>query len=70
MTMLYEIMKKENRDIKVQIRITNAEKVLLDKLVETNRELTISRIFRDSIHENCEKFGIKEDAGVGNFTIG
>ena len=60
---------KENKDIKVQIRITPTEKVLLDKLVATNRELTISRLFRDSLHENCQKLGIKSD-GVGDFTIG
>lgn len=50
---------KETKDIKVQIRITPTEKTLLAKLVEINKELTISKLFRQALHENCEKLGIK-----------
>lgn len=60
-------MNKENRNIKVQIRITPTEKALLDKLTATNKELTISRLFRNSLHESCEKLGIKlEDNSIVN----
>ena len=60
-------MKKDKKDIKVQIRMTLDEKKLLEKLVATNKELTISKILRDSIKEKCEKLGIKlEDTDIAN----
>jgi len=69
-------MKKDKKDIKVQIRMTLDEKKLLEKLVATNKELTISKILRDSIKEKCEKLGIKledtdiaNNGNVGSFTI-
>jgi hypothetical protein len=69
-------MKKDKKDIKVQIRMTVDEKKLLEKLVATNKELTISKILRDSIKEKCEKLGIKledidivNNGNVGSFTI-
>ena len=69
-------MKKDKKDIKVQIRMTLDEKKLLGKLVATNKELTISKILRDSIKEKCEKLGIKledtdiaNNGNVGSFTI-
>jgi predicted flavoprotein YhiN len=54
-------MSKETKDIKVQIRLSVTEKTLLDKLVASNPELTISKLFRDTLNENCAKFGIKLD---------
>jgi len=51
-------MTKENKNIKVQIRITSTEKALLDKLFAANNDLSISNIFRNSIYENCSKLGI------------
>jgi hypothetical protein len=71
-------MKKDIKDIKVQIRMTLDEKKLLEKLVATNKELTISKILRDSIKEKCEKLGIKledisgvaNNGNVGSFIIG
>jgi len=63
-------MNKEKKDVKVQIRITSSEKALLSKLLETNKDLSISKLFRDSLQEYCKKYGIKDDSGVGTFTIG
>ncbi len=64
-------MDKEKKNVKVQIRITPTEKALLDKLMATDKELSISILFRDTLHANCEKLGIKiDDKGVGSFTIG
>lgn len=63
-------MNKEKKDIKIQIRITSTERDLLEKIVATNNELTMSRILRDGIRENCEKLGIKINEGIGNFMVG
>ena len=52
---------RENKDVKVQIRITPTEKALLEKLTETDGQLTISRLFRDALQEKCDKLGIKID---------
>jgi hypothetical protein len=59
-------MDKEKKNVKVQIRITSTEKALLAKLMATNKDLTISKLFRDSLHENCQKFGIKIDNSIVN----
>ena len=50
---------KENKSVKVQIRITSTEKALLDKLIDINKDLSISKIFRDALQENCQKYNIK-----------
>jgi len=55
---------KENRDIKVQIRITPTEKDLLAKLLSANKKLTISKLFRQSLYENCKKLGFKISESV------
>jgi len=58
---------KKNKTI--QVRITSEEKVLLDKLREMDKEITISRLVRESLHKHCEEKGLL-DSGVGNFQIG
>lgn len=50
--------KKEKKDLKVQIRITASDRVILDKLMEVNKDLSISKLFRDSLHERCKRDGI------------
>ena len=58
-------MKKENRNIKIQIRITASEKGMLQELSEIDREFSISRLVRESIIKEYSK---KKD-GIGAFTI-
>jgi len=55
---------KENRDIKVQIRITSTEKDLLAKLLSANKKLTISKLFRQSLYESCKKLGLTMSESV------
>lgn len=52
---------KEVKDVKIQIRITPTERILLDKLVELNKSITISKMFRSCLHKTCEKHGVKID---------
>ena len=58
-------MKKENRDIKIQVRITASEKGMLQELSERDREFSISRLVRESI---IEEYG-KQKEGIGVLTI-
>jgi len=52
---------KENKNVKIQIRITPTEKILLDKLVTLNESITISKMFRSCLHKTCEIHGGKVD---------
>jgi len=52
---------KEKRDIKIQVRITSGEKALFFRLMEVKKDFNISKLFRDSLYENCKKHGIKTD---------
>jgi hypothetical protein len=52
---------KEVKGVKIQIRITPTEKNLLDKLMDINKSLTISKMFRSCLHKTCEKHGVKID---------
>ena len=63
---------KEKKTLKIQVRITPVEKRLLDKLMSANKELSISRMFRNAIMENCQKYNIKDTGseGIGNFVVG
>jgi len=48
----------EKRCEKIQVRITPFEKDLLKKLLEADKDLTISKIFRSSLRECCKKRNI------------
>jgi len=62
-------MKKENRDIKVQVRITSSEKQMIEQIRDINSEMTVSKLFRESLHKYCQEHGIKSKS-VGNFVVG
>lgn len=53
-----KLMNMEKKNAKIQVRITPTEKILLSKVLEINKELSISKIFRDSLYENCKKYKI------------
>lgn len=59
-------MKRENRNVKIQVRITQSEKNMLEEMGSNNREFSISKLVREAINEQYKEY--KE--GVGSFTIG
>jgi group I intron endonuclease len=64
---------KEKKSLKTQVRLTATERMLLQKLLETDERLTISKLFRESLHKYCQEHNITDEIeteGVGNFTIG
>ena len=58
-------MKRQNRNVKIQVRITESEKNMLDKMSEADREFSISKLVREAINVQY-----KEYEGIGDFTIG
>jgi len=58
-------MKRENRNVKIQVRITESEKNMLDQMADSDREFSISKLVREAINAQY-----KEYEGVGDFTIG
>jgi hypothetical protein len=59
-------MKRENRDVKIQVRITQSEKNMLEEMGSYDREFSISKLVREAINKRYKE--CKE--GVGSFTIG
>ena len=58
-------MKRLNRNVKIQVRITSEEKEMLEKMGDADREFSISKLVREAINAQY-----KEYEGVGDFTIG
>ena len=48
-------MKKENRNIKIQVRIAPSEKDMLEKLGEFDKKFSISKLVRNSIHQEYNR---------------
>ena len=44
-------MKKQNKDVKIQVRITPEEKGMLDELSSGSRDFSISKLVRSAINE-------------------
>jgi hypothetical protein len=57
----------------VQIRITPTEKKMIERLKDMDSDMTVSKLFRDSLHKYCQVNNITvdiKDKGIGGFTIG
>ena len=65
-------MKKEKKNIKVQIRISDREKFMINYLIELDPNFNLSQFFRNKLKEHCVGCGLHEDEfGLGmNFKIG
>jgi hypothetical protein len=59
-------MSRQNRDIKIQVRVTADEKNMLDKMLEADREFSISKLVREAINARYKEY----QEGIGSFTIG
>lgn len=58
-------MKKENKNIKIQVRVTPSEKEMLEKLSIADSEFSISRLVREAI----KKEYVEYKDGIGMFKI-
>jgi len=62
---------KESKDFKVQVRISSSERELVDLVRKHDSEMTVSRLFRESLHKYCQDKGLKssDSKGVGSFQV-
>jgi hypothetical protein len=58
-------MKKEQRNLTVQIRITPSEKQMIETLRSENKEFNISKFFREKLVSHYKE----RNAGIGSFQI-
>jgi len=59
-------MKRQNRNVKIQVRVTPEEKTMLEEMASADREFSISKMVRESISQKYKEY----EEGIGNFTIG
>jgi hypothetical protein len=58
--------KKISRNVKVQVRITPEEKLMIDKLRDIDKEFNVSSFFRKSLIDYYHN----KIKGIGSFKIG
>ena len=59
-------MNRQNRNVKIQVRVTPEEKTMLDEMASADREFSISKMVRESINKKYKEY----QEGIGSFTIG
>ena len=59
-------MNRQNRNIKIQVRVTPEEKTMLEEMANADREFSISKMVRESINQKYKEY----QEGIGSFTIG